>query len=267
MPKPFLKWAGGKTRLCAKINSILPTGNRLIEPFVGAGSVFLNTNYPEYLLSDVNQDLINIYRILQADGLDFIRYAEQFFTPENNTQDAYIENRAVFNSTTDTKLKSALFIYLNKHCFNGLCRYNSKGGFNVPYGKYVSPVFPEEALISFCEKSKMAEFQIADFKTTMSSAKRGDVVYCDPPYVPLTETANFTNYSSGGFNKKDQEDLANMAMILRDKGIPVLISNHDTEWVRDLYASAEIIEFQVTRSIAAKKEKRGKANEIMAFFN
>ena len=170
--KPFLKWAGGKSRLCEKINGILPAGNRLIEPFIGAGSVFLNTTYPKYLLSDVNQDLINIYHLLQTDGIDFINFASHLFTTENNTQNAYLKNRLLFNTTTDIQLKSALFIYLNKHCFNGLCRYNLKGGFNVPFGKYANPKFPQDALVSFVKKSKIAEFQIADFKKTMANAQK-----------------------------------------------------------------------------------------------
>lgn len=156
---------------------------------------------------------------------------------------------------------------MNKHCFNGLCRYNTKGGFNVAFGKYESPQFPEDALLFFLNKSKIAEFQIADFRTTMSKAQKGDVVYCDPPYVPLTETANFTNYAAGGFNKKDHEDLASMASDLQDRGIPVLISNHDTEWVRNLYASAKIIEFEVTRTISVDGSTRRKAKELLAFFS
>ena len=127
MNKPFLKWAGGKTKLCDKINTILPKGNRLVEPFIGSGAVFLNTEYKEYYLADTNSDLINTFNYVKNEGIEFINYVNDLFVPENNTKEKYLEFREVFNTTSDTRLKSALFIYLNRHCFNGLCRYNSKG--------------------------------------------------------------------------------------------------------------------------------------------
>ena len=133
--KPFLKWAGGNYRLIDRIQSVLPAGNRLIEPFVGSGAVFLNTNYKSNLLTDSNPDLINLFKNLQNEGQNFINYCSSFFVPENNNELAFYQFREEFNTTTDIRKKSALFGYLNRHCFNGLCRYNSKGGFNVPFGR------------------------------------------------------------------------------------------------------------------------------------
>ena len=265
MKKPFLKWAGDKVRLSRKIKAVLPTGNRLVEPFIGAGSIFLNTNYSSYVLSDANADLINIYQLLKDDSHYFIDYARQFFAPMYNTQEAFTERRVLFNTTSDICLKSALFIYMNKHCFNGLCRYNASGGFNVPFGRYAKPAFPEAELLAFAEKTKIADFQVADFRTTMRQVQEGDVVYCDPPYVPLTETAKFTNYTAAGFTKQDQEDLTQLAIVLRDRGIPVLISNHDTKWVREQYASAQITEFEASRSKSCDGD-RANANKLLALF-
>jgi DNA adenine methylase len=265
--RPFLKWAGSKFQIIDRIESVLPSGNRLIEPFVGSGAVFLNTNYNEYFLSDVNPDLINLYLHLQSEGEDFIKYAKSFFKAENNNQTVFYEMRTLFNSTIDSRLKSALFIYLNRHCFNGLCRYNSKGGFNVPFGRYKSPSYPEAAMRLFFEKSKKATFKILDFKSAMSMAKVGDVVYCDPPYVPLSLTSNFTDYAIGGFGKKEQEELSLIAQELQKKGIPVIISNHDTPEVRKSYKGSNIFSFDVQRYISADSKKRNKAAEILAVFS
>ncbi len=265
--KPFLKWAGGKFRLIERIGQVLPKGQRLIEPFVGSGAVFMNTDYPEYVLSDANPDLINLYRHLKEEGQDFIDDAKKYFCPEQNTPDAFYLNRAEFNDTTDTRLKATLFIYLNRHCFNGLCRYNSSGQFNVPFGKYKAPPFPEREMLAFCVKSKHASFTVSDFKSAMNAAKPGDVVYCDPPYVPLSATSNFTDYATGGFGMQDQQDLADLARELSARGVPVVISNHDTPWTRANYAPAKILAFDVQRFISSDTANRGKAGEILALFS
>ena len=135
--KPFLKWAGNKYQIITRIQALLPCGKRLIEPFVGSGAVFLNTDYPSYELSDCNGDLIALYQHVQREGDAFIDYCQTFFTEENNTPEAYYAFRAKFNTTGDVRLKSALFVYFNKHGYNGLCRYNASGGFNVPFGHVV----------------------------------------------------------------------------------------------------------------------------------
>jgi DNA adenine methylase len=175
--KPFLKWAGGKYRLVDLIKSTLPKGNRLIEPFVGSGALFLNTEYSANLLADSNPDLINLFKFLQKEGQAFIGYCQQLFVPENNTEPAFYKLREEFNATNDLRRKAALFVYLNRHCFNGLCRYNSKGGFNVPYGRYTKPALPENEMFYFYEKSQHAIFEVADFITTMEKAKTGEEVF------------------------------------------------------------------------------------------
>ncbi len=265
--KPFLKWAGNKYQIIERIKAILPTGNRLIEPFVGSAAVFLNTEYTQYLLNDSNADLINLFNYLKKDGHYFIKYASSYFQPKYNDETAFYELREQFNQANDTQLKSALFVYLNKHAYNGLCRYNSKGGFNVPYGRYKKPYFPEKEMLDFCEKAKQAEFRRGDFIDIMQTAKSGDVVYCDPPYVPLTHTANFTSFTSSGFNLEQQKQLALLAQELAGKGIPVIISNHATEFTDEHYASAKMISFDVQRYISCDGKNRGKAKEVLAVFD
>lgn len=264
--KPFLKWAGNKYPIIGRIKDALPSGNCLIEPFVGSGAVFLNTEYSRYVLADNNIDLINLYKVLQREGNKFIDFSKKLFVPENNAEKVFYKLRDKFNATKSSRLKSALFIYLNKHCFNGLCRYNLKGEFNVPFGRYKKPYFPEIEMQYFTKKAANAIFKHADFVKTMNSAKPGDVVYCDPPYVPLSATSNFTSYSSGGFGVKEQECLAEKAKELASRGVTVVISNHNTEFVLSAYAEAKILKFDVQRYISCDGGNRNKVREVLAIF-
>ena len=264
--KPFLKWAGGKYKIIDKVKSKLPQGDRLVEPFVGSGAVFMNTEYDRYLLADSNADLINTFVYLQTQGLSFIDYCKQFFTPENNIESVFYELRQEFNDTQDKRKKSALFIYLNRHCFNGLCRYNGSGKFNVPFGRYASPMFPEKEMIAFFEKSHKAEFKIATFEDTFKQDQKNDVVYCDPPYVPLSPSSSFTAYTKNGFTLNEQLSLAAHANAQMARGICVVISNHDTVFTREAYAAASIEAFDVQRYISSKASDRKPAGELLALF-
>ncbi len=264
--KPFLKWAGGKQRVAARICALLPHGQRLIEPFVGSGALFLNADFPAYLLADANADLINLYTRLRDGGETFIADCARLFTPEANSRDVYDERRHTFNTTHDQALRAQLFVYLNKHGYNGLCRYNRAGGFNVPFGRHVSVGFPAAEMRAFQHKAQQAAFLCADFADVMRGARRGDVIYCDPPYVPLSATANFTAYSAAGFGAADQVALAEMARALATRGVPVLISNHNTPWTQALYAGAHIECFNVTRSISRDATSRGATGELLALF-
>lgn len=265
--RPFLKWAGNKYQIVARIKEVLPSGKRLIEPFAGSAAVFLNTEYDSYLISDANHDLITLYQHVQREGDAFIEYARTFFVQENNQEEAYYQFRTDFNQTDDPRQKSALFLYMNKHGYNGLCRYNRKGEYNVPFGRYKKPYFPEDELRYFFERAKTATFERTDFVEAMDAAQPGDVVYCDPPYVPLSKTSNFTSYSAGGFGVTEQQTLARMAEKLADRGVPVIISNHDTEFVREEYAKADFVSFDVQRYISCNGKNRGKAAELLAIFS
>lgn len=265
--KPFLKWAGGKYRLVARIQALLPPGARLIEPFVGSGALFLNSDYPAYLLGDANPDLINLYTRLRAGGDAFVAASAALFTPEANCRAVYDARRAAFNAEEDGAARARLFVYLNKHCYNGLCRYNSKGQFNVPFGQYATVAFPEQEMRGFQRKAQAARFVCADFVTLMRQAQPGDVVYCDPPYVPLSSTAHFTSYSACPFAAEAQTTLAAEARVLARRGVPVLISNHNTPYTRDLYAGAQMVCFDVRRSISCNAATRGDASELLALFS
>lgn len=264
--RPFLKWPGNKHQIIEAIKVRLPQGKRLVEPFVGSGAVFLNTDYDRYLLNDNNPDLIDLFKILKRDGEPFIQYCRSFFIPENNASDKYYELRGLFNRTNDQHLKAALLIYLNRHGYNGLVRYNLRREFNVPFGDYQQPYFPYEEMLFFYKKSRKATFTCRDFVKTLAGSRPGDVLYCDPPYVPLSMTSNFTSYSAGGFSLNQQKKLAMMAEMLSEKGIPVLISNHDTEFTRQAYQNADVERLMVRRFISCDGENRNKVGEVLALY-
>ncbi len=265
--RSFLKWPGGKYRLVPRILQRLPEGRQLIEPFVGGGSVFLNSDFKSYLLNDANADLITLYKILQSEGEAFIKICEGFFQKKYNTEKSYYKLREAFNKSIEPVERSALFLYLNRHGYNGLCRYNAQQGtFNVPFGRYLKPYFPEEELYVFCEKSKHARFTCEDFSKTLKRAKQGSVVYADPPYVPLNNTARFTTYCQGGFDNTAQTLLAELAAKLSDRGIPVLLSNHSTDFTQALYKDALIETFLVQRFISCKASQRAQVLELLALY-
>jgi len=265
--RPFLKWAGNKLRIIDRVKRYLPAGERLVEPFVGSAAVFLNTDYDSYLLCDSNRDLIELYTLLQKKGETFIEQVEELFTAKNNHADTYYALRDEFNRCTESSRRAALFIYLNRHGYNGLCRYNASGGFNVPFGRYKRPYFPAEEMLAFHHKAKNAVFRHQDFTHTFQQTGEGDVVYCDPPYLPLSSSANFTSYSAGGFNLEQQKELAQLSQEAAKHGVPVLISNHNTRIAKEIYENAaERHNFFVQRYISCNGKARSKAGELLARF-
>jgi DNA adenine methylase len=264
--RAFLKWAGGKYNLVQAIASHLPESDTLIEPFVGAGSVFLNTEFPHYQLNDINADLIGLYTLLQRRHDGFIADARTLFTAQTNQRDSYLQLRQQFNQSIDAYERALLFLYLNRHGYNGLCRYNLSGKFNVPFGSYKKPYFPEAELHFFAEKAQQAVFSCTGYQQMMQQAKTGAVIYCDPPYVPLSKTASFTSYAQQGFDLNDQAQLANLAEQAQQRGITVVISNHDTTWTRKIYQQATLHSLQVGRSISQKGASRGKVAELFAVY-
>ncbi len=266
--RAFLKWAGGKYKLIEELNTCFPESKTLIEPFVGAGSVFLNTSFESYILNDINADLIALYQHLRDNPDKYIQEARAYFTEGNNYPDNYYPIRAEFNQETDSFRRSVLFLYLNRFGYNGLCRYNQSGGFNVPFGRYVKPYFPEKELYFFAEKSQKAIFSCLPFQQVMKQAKKGQFIYCDPPYAPISATANFTSYAKGGFGVKEQKELAELAeKVSSKKKLSVIISNHDTTFTRELYSRAELRLLKVSRSISQKGGSRKKVSELLAIYN
>ncbi len=266
--RPFLKWAGAKTQLVKTLRRLLPPGDgRFIEPFVGSGVVFMNTQFRSSLLSDSNQDIISLYTVLKTKRQEFIDSCKRLFTSDNNSEEKYYELRDEFNGCKDRERRASLFVYLNRHCFNGLCRYNKKGEFNTPIGKYSSVYFPADEMLAFAEKLKTADLRRLDFRDALSRAGDADVVYCDPPYVPLTATASFTNYAAGGFGEKDHRDLYALAIDASSRGALVVVSNHDTPFTRNLYQGTTRLEsMMVSRTISCDGQNRNKAKELIAVF-
>jgi DNA adenine methylase len=276
--KSPLKWAGGKYKVLPHILPHIGNPKRYCEPFGGGLSVALNVDAEDYFVNDINKDLYCLYTNVDE---SFITECSELFSEENNTREKYLQFRDTFNAETDCRERAKLFLYLNKHCFNGLSRYNSKGKFNVPYGRENKDSktgeirrskahFPEKELREFIDifSSKNVTFFNTSFcdDSLYQSLESGDVVYFDPPYVPLTDTANFTDYATEGFKHEQQVQLVEIAKSLSQRGIKVVISNHDVPITQELYKDAIIHSIQVTRSVSAKGGSRGKVGEIIAIY-
>lgn len=267
--RSFLKWAGGKLRLTDEINKQFPKDKQcLVEPFVGAGSVFLNSHFERYILADINPDLIALFNTVKNDVESFISALKPiFFHSQANSKDYYYARRDEFNQSQDPFYRSVLFVYLNRFGFNGLCRYNSKNEFNVPFGAYKTHYFPEKELRYFAQKAQSAVFICGDFELTFQLADESSVIYCDPPYAPLIQHSNFTQYAGNEFSAQHQIALANLAQsTCEQRKIPVLISNHDTKFTREIYHSAKLKRLKVQRSISQSAERRVKVNELLAIY-
>lgn len=265
--RPFLKWPGGKYRLAETITQALPQGKRLIEPFSGSAAIFLNSDYKRYWINDLNQDLINLYQLLAKQTNTVLTACQALFHENNNQAQRYYQLREQFNQSEDILEKSALFLYLNRHSYNGLCRYNLKGGFNAPFGHYKKPYFPDLQIQHFIRKARQSKFTCASFEKVLCKTKPGDVVYCDPPYAPLSSTANFTQYSHKQFTQEQQVELAELAEDCANRGVPVVISNHNTAFTRKLYKEAKLVKFNVPRFISCKGNKRVPAKELLAIYS
>ena len=264
--KSFLKWAGSKYRCLDNILGELPAADRLIEPFTGSGAVFINADYPNYLLAEDNKDLVRLFHCLQQEGESFIAYCEQFFSQVNNCSSKYYQLREEFNICSDPRQRAATFLYLNRHGYNGLCRYNQKGTYNVPFGRYKKPYFPRAEMLYFHQKSQRATFTHNDFRQTFKEARSGDLIYCDPPYAPLEQRSNFSAYTSIKFGEQEQIALATLAMDGANRGITVIISNHDTDFTRHHYRHSEIKSFPVKRMISCHAKHRVAVQELLAIF-
>jgi DNA adenine methylase len=263
---PPLRWAGGKQRLLPTLLPHIPRTGRLIEPFVGAGSVFLNSGQRDIVINDLNRNLVSMYEMLRDAPDDYIEYARALFNDSMHSQHAYLDARRKFNGSTNLRERAVLFLYLNKFNFNGLYRVNRSGDYNVPYGHpKTPPAFPEAQLLAMAERLKSATILHGDFRGPMAIAVTGDVVYCDPPYADTTSgTSSFVGYTSTGFTTNDHIDLATLARGACARGATVILSNHDTSWVRELYEGMELHSVDVRRTIAANAARRTKAGELIA---
>jgi len=283
--KPFIKWVGGKTQLIPSILPLIPDDfGTYYEPFLGGGALFFTLRSAREkfraCLNDLNTDLINTYRVVRdsPQGLidlltewkkDYMRNPEPFFYEIRANEKKGLR--------TDEEM-AARFIFLNKTAFNGLYRVNKKGGFNAPWGKYENPPICDSDNILACSEALgnahlySGQYRYVLDNTTYSDGvylggsmcvTAGDVVYFDPPYVPLNPTSNFTAYTSEGFGLQQQKELAETFKMVASTGACVILSNSDTPIVRELYKDFEILTVSARRNINSKGDARGKINEVL----
>lgn len=265
--RPFLKWAGGKYSLLPELDRLIPAGKRLIEPFVGGGSVFMNSDkHDNFLLADVNPDLINLYQMLAVAHEQVVLHARRMFSLLNNAE-SYGKLRDEFNSQLMAgPERAAALLFFNRHCYNGLIRYNLDHQFNVGFGKYRSPYFPEKEIQAFTGMAHNCVFLNAGFRRTLALAGEGDVVYCDPPYEPLPGKDGFTGYAAGGFKWADQVSLAECCVAAHQRGARVVISNSTAPRIIELYEQHgfELHHVSARRAISSKGSTRETANDLVA---
>lgn len=269
IPK-FIKWAGGKGQLLDQFKPLFPKKfNRYLEPFVGSGAVFFyiiqNFKPKEIILSDINEELINTYKIVKTDVEKLIielKQHKEYHLAKGKPY--YLTIRATDPKELPDLERAARFIYLNKTCFNGLYRVNLKGQFNVPMGAYKNPdIVQEEKLRLVSKLLKNVKLKVMSFEKVLTLAKKGDFVYFDPPYYPLKNKKSFTTYTKDSFMENEQEKLAEVFIKLNKKGCSVMLSNSDTKFIKDLYNKYNINFVQATRMINCDGKNRGKINEVV----
>jgi DNA adenine methylase len=267
MAKPIVKWAGGKTKILGELISRLPARVKTYaEPFAGGAALFFalasdqERSFDRAILADRNPELVACYRAVKSDVKGLIDALSGF----RYDRDTYYAIRAEATEGKSDVERGARLIYLNRTCYNGLWRVNASGQFNVPFGRYENPrILDTEGLKSASLALARAEILCADFEEATASLGAGDFAYFDPPYVPLTKTASFTSYASGGFGPADQDRLARVVRDLRMRNALVMLSNADTIAARELYDGFAVHVVRAPRSINSKANKRGEVSELL----
>ena len=264
--KPLLKWVGGKTKLIPFITKYMPHEfNSYIEPFTGGGAVFFTTEAKKGLVNDVNSELINFYTVVRDHPYELYKQLNTY----KNDETIYYEIRNLdrelgWKGKLSSIGRAVRFLYLNKTSFNGMWRENKSGQMNVPYGFYNHTTFPsEEILLQASEKLKSFELTSGDFKKTLNYINALDFVYIDPPYIPYSDTSNFSSYSSEGFTINDQRRLVDFCDIIDSIGAKFMVSNSDTVLTRELYKKYEIISVSVYHSVGAQSGSTNKRGEVL----
>ena len=261
----FVKWAGGKSQIVEKYSPYFPDKiERYFEPFVGSGAVFFfvkkNFNPKEFFLSDINEDLIITFKVVR-DRVDEL--IEDLKSRRKNHNKEYFYKVRKEKPTSDVAIASR-FIYLNKTCYNGLYRVNSKGEFNVPFGKYRNPqIFDDKILREASKKLKGVKLKVMSFEKILDLAKQRDFIYFDPPYLPISKTSSFTSYTKDGFLEREHQKLAQLFRNLDEKGCFVMLSNSDHPVIRKLYNGFNINVIKARRAINREAKKRGPINELL----
>lgn len=268
---PFVKWAGGKTQLLEVIESHLPeTFNRYFEPFVGGGALLFKLQPKAFSINDSNEELICVYKCLENNELFELLKKELLRHEENHSEEYYYQVREMDKlegfSNLPIYVRAGRMIYLNKACFNGLYRVNSKGYFNVPSGKKKAVnCFDKKTFknLNLFFKNRKPVITSIDFEEAVKNAKTGDFVYFDPPYDTWEEKNSFTSYDKNAFGKEDQVRLAKVFKELSDKGVYVMLSNHNTKFINELYKGFHITVVPAKRMINSKADGRGEVEEVI----
>jgi DNA adenine methylase len=265
--KPLLKWVGGKGQLVSELIRLVPNNfGSYHEPFAGGAALFFALYRQGLLkgkhsvLSDSNKELIDTYKSIRDDVESVIRQLQTF----HYDRDQYYEMRAQNPAKLAPYERAARMIYLNRTCFNGLYRVNRKGEFNVPFGRFTNPtICDSDNLRAASVAFKDAQLSCQPFSSVLDSAKKNDFIYFDPPYVPLSKTANFVSYASNGFSLSDQEELAEVFCKLNELGVKVMQSNSDTDWVNTHYRKFKRLPVQARRNVNSRADRRGSIQELI----
>lgn len=271
--QPFLKWAGGKRQLMDKIKENLPNDIKELkyyEPFIGGGAVFLELEPKKAVINDFNSELINVYEVIRDNVEELIHELKEY--KEKNSQEYFYEvreldrNTEVYSNMSNVE-KAARIIYLNKTCYNGLFRVNSRGEFNTPYGRYKNPNIVNEAVLKavsiYLNSSKNIKIMSGDYKESLRRISKKSFVYFDPPYWKISDSSSFTGYTMNGFTEENQVELRDVCRMLDKKGVKFMLSNSDTPFIRELYKEFSIISVDATRSINSNSQKRGTVGEVL----
>lgn len=272
-PKPFVKWVGGKRQLIKQFREMGlyppegfdPMKNSFFEPFVGGGAVFFDLLPEKAYLSDMNFDLVTTYNVIKNDVENLIKSLKR----HTHTKEHFLKVRAQKVATLTPLQIASRFIYLNRTCFNGMYRVNSKGGFNVPFGDNKNPMICDEVNLRKVSKAlQNVEIAHQDYKEVFKKAKKGDFVYFDPPYHPMSQTASFTSYTKEAFGAKEQVELRDVFLKLHKKGCFVMLSNSNADFINEIYGelkshAIKVHKVEANRAINSKGNGRGKVKEVL----
>ena len=268
MKRSFLKWVGGKYNALDELKKHLPAeGRTLVEPFMGSCTYALNTNYENYILNDLNPDLVNLCRWAAKKPKSLIDESKLLFSPRYNTEATYYQLRDRYNNSKDPKERALIFFFINRHGHKGLIRYNQGGRINTPYGHYTAPKLPVDEIFNFSKHLKKARFVNGPFQSLKFKGGDGVHVYCDPPYLPSSKTASFSSYTQLGFSKELHVSLDKKAKRWRKRVDLVGLSNINVPVINDCYKRNErIVEFDVRHNIATNSKVRSKAKEVLLLY-
>lgn len=264
---PVLKWVGGKRQLLPEIKKYIPQFSTYYEPFVGGGAVLFYLQPKKVVINDINWELINVYQVIRDNVEELI----EDLNKHKNEEEYFYKIRELdrekekYESLTNVE-KASRILFLNKTCYNGLFRVNKAGEFNTPYGNYKNPNIVNaptlRAVSNYFNKANIT-FKCCDYEQSLKNIRKGAFVYFDPPYDPVSNSANFTGYDKGGFDREEQKRLKSICDKLNKRGIKFLLSNSATDYILDLYSDYTIEIIKAKRAINSNPNKRGAVDEVL----